>query len=87
MKGAYKETVIYEIAIPALAVPVTAAAKAPPDIENTISKRSPTATGTGTKFDDDPLSVVPTVKRFVSGGAKFTLTPVGLKVLLPAGAR
>ena len=73
--------------IPALAVPIATEAKVPPEIENTISKRSPTATGTGAKFDDDPLSVVPIVKILVRGGAKSTLTPVGLKVLLPATAR
>jgi hypothetical protein len=81
------EADVYEIVIPALAVPATAVATVVPLIENTISKRSPTATGTGTKFDDAPKSVVPTAKRLVRGGARFTLTPVGLKILLPAGAR
>lgn len=73
--------------MPALALPVTAATSVVSEIENTISKRSPAATGTGTKLDEDPVSVVPTVTRLVSAGARFTLTPVAEKTSLPAGAR
>ncbi len=75
--------------IPALAVPIARPAISIPEVvdENTINKRSPTATGTGEKFDESPKTVVPTGRATVIDGARFTDTPVGLKVLLPAGAR
>ena len=80
---------VYEIVKPALAVPVMAPARSNPDVvdEKTINKRSPAATGTGGKFADVPKTVVPTARTPVTAGARSTDTPVGVKVLLPAGAR
>ena len=77
--------IFYTILIPALALPVTVATIPEEVMENTINKRSPAATGTGTTFAV-PNVIVPTaiVDR---AGAKSTNAVVGLKTLLPATAR
>ena len=71
--------------IPALALPVSVTIPVEEVTENTISKRSPAATGTGGTFLV-PEVIVP-IEIVDRVGVKSTNAVVGLKILLPAGAR
>ena len=73
---------------PALATPVIVFTSESPEAvaENTINKRSPGFNATEIA-EDKPLLMLPIASAPVRGGARFSTAVVGLKTLLPAGAR